>query len=108
LSDQTAGESGSRGGLGSGFGTEGGWRQQEHQDALVASSYFERRWVWIPDSSLDARDWKKLCPELTNTVIAKTPYTMTFNGRRPHELEITARKDEIDEFERTLHTRGSR
>jgi hypothetical protein len=77
--------------------------RQRHQDALIVAGYFETRWVSVLDQGLDARSWKRLYPQSTNTVIGKTRYTITFNGARPHELRITARKSDIDDFERKLH-----
>jgi hypothetical protein len=75
--------------------------RQSHRDALIAAGYLQTRWVSVHGS--DARNWNRLYPELTNTAIGKTRYTITFNGARPHELQITARKTDIDEFERKLH-----
>jgi hypothetical protein len=61
----------------------------------------------VPGGS-DARSWKVLYPALTDTVLAKTRYPITFDTQKPTALRITATPADIEEFERVLYSELAR
>lgn len=75
---------------------------EKERQTLVALHYYDLAWIRIPcGCSLDDR-------RLQNTAVGRTRFTTHGDLRRPAEVCVTARPDEIREFADALSTIHSR
>ena len=71
---------------------------EAEQQALINLGIYERRWIKLPAKvQIDHA-------ALARTAIGKTRYSIHINGHCPTLLRVTARPDEIFEYEQTLHS----
>ena len=75
---------------------------EKERQTLVDLHYYDLAWICLP------RGCSVGDPRLKNTAIARTRFTIHGDSRRPFEIRVTARPDEIREFTAALSRISSR